>query len=521
MPYANPRNLAAGTIRRIKSSEVAKVPLKIFVYEGFWEGEKERSFGDHVMLLSKLKEYGFRVNPTIGLFCKTEEEAASRLVQAGLEGHSGSFSNIPAYIQTRTDTRKKLDYEIDGLVAKVNELALREQFGYTAHHPRWAIAYKFESPQAETIVEKIDVQVGRTGRVTPVARVKPVAIGGSTVSNITLHNQDYVDMLELAIGDTVEISKRGDVIPAVERVLEKNEIGQGVWKMQETCPSCHTPLVKIGAHTFCPNPLCPDQIRGKVEFFIGKGQMDIDSFGPETASALIEKGLLKDVDDIYFLDYAKVLGDTQGFGEKKISAIREGVQKSKDQPFRRVLVSLGIPEFGKKAVDLLVSSGVKSMDELLELARSQNIEKLVAIKQVGEKTARLLVDSLNDPTMQRRIEALRLAGLCFEEKENQEPLLPQIFANQTWCVTGSFEQFNPRTLALEEIERRGGRTVTSITGKTTHLLAGTGAGSKLAKAEQLSISIVNEQKFLELLSQEEPKDKKVATGTDLQGEFSF
>jgi DNA ligase (NAD+) len=519
IPYANPRNLAAGTIRRIKSSEVAKVPLQMFVYEGFWE--EARPFDDHVRILSKLKEYGFRVNPAIALFCKTKEEAEKRLEEASLEGQGGSFSDIPAFIQARTDGRNALGYEIDGLVVKVNELAIRELFGYTAHHPRWAIAYKFESPQAVTVVQKIDIQVGRTGRVTPVARVKPVLIGGSTVSNVTLHNQDYIDMLELAIGDTVEISKRGDVIPAVERVIEKNETGEAIWKMQETCPSCQTPLVKNGAHTFCPNPLCPDQVKGRVAFFIGKAQMDIESFGPETASALLEKGLLKDVDDIYTIDYRKELSDTPGFGAKKIQAIIDGVQKSKEQPFRRVLVSLGISEFGKKAADVLIASGITSMDELLAIARNEDLEKLVAIKQVGEKTARLLVDSLNDPAMQRRIEALRNAGLCFEESEEKENTLEQVFAGQIWCVTGSFEHFNPRTLALEEIEKRGGRTVSAITGKTTHLLAGSGAGSKLTKAENLSILIVNEDAFLDLLAKKQAGAKKEVSNKELQGEFSF
>jgi DNA ligase (NAD+) len=519
IPYANPRNLAAGTIRRIKSSEVAKVPLQIFVYEGFWE--EGQTFTDHVQILSRLKEYGFRVNPTLGLFCKTKGEAEKRLLEAGLEGQGGSFSEISDFIKKRTENRTTLGYEIDGLVAKVNELAIREQFGYTSHHPRWAIAYKFESPQAITMVQRIDIQVGRTGRVTPVARVKPVSIGGSTVSNITLHNQDYINMLELAVGDTVEISKRGDVIPAVERVIEKNESGEATWKMQETCPSCQTLLVKNGAHTFCPNPQCPDQVKGRVAFFIGKAQMDIESFGPETASALMEKGLLRDVDDIYTINYEKELCDTPGFGKKKIEAIVEGVEKSKSQPFCRVLVSLGIPEFGKKAAEVLIASGISSMDELLDIARREDLEKLVAIKQMGEKTARLLVDSLNDPAMQRRIAALQQAKLCFEEGVKKENSLPKVFADQVWCVTGSFEHFNPRTLAMEEIEKRGGRTVSAVTGKTTHLLAGTGAGSKLAKAENLSVSIIHEEEFLKMLSEKTPEAKKEPPKEDLQGEFSF
>lgn len=500
-PYANPRNLAAGTVRRIKSSETARIPLQIFVYEGFWADGVE-PFADHVQILSALKRYGFRVNPTLGLFCKTVAEAQRQLQDAGLEGYAGSFDDIPGYITKRTEARKGLPYEIDGLVTKVNEISVREAFGYTEHHPRWAIAYKFEAPEAETVVENIDVQIGRTGRVTPLARVKPVAIGGSTVSNITLHNQDYVDMLELAVGDIVSISKRGDVIPAVERVVEKNELGNVTWKMPEHCPTCGSTLVKRGAHTFCPNYECPDQIAGRIYFFIGKGQMDIENFGPETATVLIQKGLLTDVPDIYTLDYHAVLDREPGFGERKISLIIDGVEKSRQKPFRSVLVSLGIAEFGKKAVDLLVADGIRTIDQLLDIADRNDVDRLVSIKQIGEKTAQLLIDSLNDPHMRTRIARLRKLGLCFEEEPPKENTLPQIFAGQVWCVTGSFEHFIPRSLAMDEVERRGGRTVSSVTGKTTHLLAGTGAGSKLTQAQKLGVEVVDEACFLEMLSQQ-------------------
>ncbi|MCH3907416.1 MAG: NAD-dependent DNA ligase LigA [Sphaerochaeta sp.] len=510
-PYANPRNLAAGTIRRIHSSETAKVPLNIFVYEGFWQGN--RPFDDHIQILETLKQYGFRTNPTIGYFCKSKEEAEARLKKSGLSGQSGSFSDIPAYIAERTRSRKALPYEIDGLVVKINEISVREVFGYTGHHPRWAIAYKFEAPQAQTVLNGIDVQVGRTGRITPVARVTPTEVGGSTVSNVTLHNQDYVDQLELAIGDTVEISKRGDVIPAVERVIEKNELGNPTWKMPPLCPCCHTPLVRRGAHTFCPNPLCPDQIRGRVEFFIGKEQMDIETFGPETAGLLIDKGVLKDIQDIYTIDYAHVLADEPGFGEKKITSIIEGVRESKKQPFHRVLVSLGIPEIGKKVVDLLIKNGLSSMDELLSVAKAQDYPRLTSISQIGEKTAKCLFDGLLDPLNQQRIEGLRSAGLAMEEKSVTTDL-PQTFAGQVWCVTGSFEHFNPRSKAMEEVEKRGGRTVSAVSAKTTHLLVGKGGGSKAETARALGVKLVNEEQFLALLGQAQSSGEG-------QGDFGF
>ena len=514
-PYANPRNLAAGTIRRIKSSEVAKVPLRIYVYEGFWEGS--HPFTDHIAILATLASYGFSLNPNIALFCKNKKDAQQRLEKASLKGTALSYADFDSYVEEHTARRSALPYEIDGLVMKVNELAVRESLGYTEHHPRWALAYKFESPQAQTVVQNIDVQVGRTGRITPVARVVPVLVGGSTVSNITLHNQDYIDMLELSVGDSVEISKRGDVIPAVERVIEKNELGNKVWTLPETCPSCTTPLVVRGAHTFCPNPACPDQVSSRLKFFVGKAQMDIDSFGPETITTLIDLGLLKDVSDIYFIDYERALSEQPGFGEKKIAAIKAGVEKSKSQSFRRVLLSLGIGEIGKKAADLLVESGLTSMDALLAIADCDDETTLTSIKQIGPKSARLLIDGLKDPAMRSRIEFLRQAGLQFEEKKTDAPTLVQSFAEQTWCVTGSFEHFNPRSLALEEIEKRGGRTTTSVTGKTTHLLAGGGAGSKLAQANKLGVKVVNEEVFLSLLEEEKTTKKS----EDVQGEFSF
>ena len=514
-PYANPRNLTAGTIRRIKSSEVAKVPLRIYVYEGFWDGE--HPFIDHISILATLASYGFSLNPNIALFCKSREDASKRLEKASLEGQALSYADFDAYVDQHTGKRADLPYEIDGLVVKVNELSVRESLGYTEHHPRWALAYKFESPQAQTVVENIEVQVGRTGRVTPVARVTPVLVGGSTVSNITLHNQDYIDMLELSIGDSVEISKRGDVIPAVERVIEKNEEGNHVWTLPKTCPACSTPLVVRGAHAFCPNPSCPDQVSSRLKFFVGKAQMDIDSFGPETITTLIDLGLLKDVPDIYTLDYEKTLSGISGFGQKKIAAIKAGVQKSKAQSFRRVLVSLGIGEIGKKAADLLVESGITSMDALLAIADRDDEATLTAIKQIGPKSARLLIDGLNDPVMRGRIELLRQAGLQLEEKKTEAPALAQSFASQVWCVTGSFAQFNPRSRALEEIEKRGGRTTGSVTSKTTHLLAGSGAGSKLAQANKLGTKVINEEEFLAMLQERKPEKQQ----EDMQGEFSF
>ena len=518
-PYANPRNLAAGTIRRNKSSETAQVPLSIYVYEGFWT--EPENLTDHIQILSRLKALGFPVDPHISYFCRTKDEAELRLGQAGLEGEAGSFDDIPAAIADRTGTRASLPYEIDGLVVKVNELATREDLGYTEHHPRWAIAYKFEAPQAQTQVLDIDVQVGRTGRVTPMARIRETQLSGSTIRNITLHNQDYVNELELAIGDTVSISKRGDVIPAVENVIEKNEQGNTTWQMPEKCPVCGSVLVRRGAHHFCPNYDCPAQAKGRLAFFCGKGQMDIEGLGARTVEILYDKGFVKTISGLYEFDFNN-LRFVEGFGGtegKKIEGIKLALQQSLNTPFRNVLVSIGIPEFGKKAVDLVCDAGFDSMDKLIELADKNDIEALSAIKGIGPKTAEIIIDGLKSDTVRKLIEDLRKAGLHMEDEKEDGPVLEQIFQGQSWCVTGSFENFNPRTKAMDEIKRRGGTEVSGVSRKTTCLLAGSGAGSKLDKAREFGVRIVTEDEFMKMIGSSDGTSAGQSASEDQPGLF--
>jgi DNA ligase (NAD+) len=489
-PYANPRNLAAGTLRRVKSREAAGVPLEIFVYEGFFETPRR----SHTEVLEEMEELGFRLNPRVGFFTNApvSKETRGRHPTWG----TGGLADIGDFIEAEKRGREGLDYEIDGIVIKVNEIAARESLGYTGHHPRWAVAFKFESPEGATTVNAIETQVGRTGRITPVARVEPVRISGAMISNVTLHNQEYIEMLELAVGDRVAISRRGDVIPAVERVLEKNEAGNTVWKLPDDCPTCHSSLEKVGAHHFCPNPSCPDQIRGRLNFFVARGQMDIEGLGPETIDVLLANGLVQDIQDIYSFDPARLL-DLPGFGEKKVAAIREGIQKSKARPFRVVFPALGIPDIGQKATELLVEAGYADIDSLLELAKAGDVAPLLEIHGIGERTAETLVRELNRPQVRARIEGLRAAGLKLKEPtERIDRGLPQTFAHETWCVTGSFDTFTPREKAMEEVHRRGGRVSASVTSKTTYLLVGANPGSKLEKARRLGTSIVTEEEFL-------------------------
>ena len=499
-PYANPRNLASGTLRRVKSSEVADVPLSMYVYEGFFEKQP----ATHREILEELEELGFRLTPRVGFF--SDRQDLSTVRERHPKWQIGSLAEIGEFLESERRGREILDYEIDGIVVKVDEIPVRERLGYTGHHPRWAIAFKFESPQGATTVKAIEVQVGRTGRITPVARVDPVRISGATISNVTLHNQEYIDMLELAVGDRVAVSRRGDVIPAVEKVLEKNEAGASTWKLPGACPACAAPLEKQGAHHFCPNPACPDQVRGRLNFFAGRGQMDIVGLGPETIDVLIRNGLARDVDDLYFFDPAKLL-DLPGFGEKKVAQLAEGIEKSKAQPFHVVFPSLGMPDIGQKVTELLVEAGFTDIDSLLALATAGDPAPLLDIHGIGERTAQALMQELRRPEMKRRIRRLRKAGLQFSEKPpGPSGDFPQTLAGQTWCVTGSFESFSPRERAMEEVEKRGGKVSASVTAKTTHLLTGANPGSKLEKAQKLGTRIVTEPEFLAIL--EKPVEAK-------------
>lgn len=501
-PYANPRNLAAGAVRRIKSSEVASIPLTMFAYEIYLDQPEPGSgeqISDHLEALELLERYGFRRNRRVGLFSrtgKTPRELPDLTV--------GVFDDLPDYIRRATSERRSLDYEIDGLVVKVNELEVRDAMGYTGHHPRWAIAYKFESPEGVTVVEAIDVQVGRTGRITPVARVKPVSVGGTTISNVTLHNQEYVGLLELAIGDTVAVSRRGDVIPAIERVVEKNESGNTTWEIPELCPSCDHPLTVDGAHHFCRNRHCPAQVRGRLRFFAARDQMDIDYLGPETIDLLVDRGLVTELADLYRVTRADLIG-LPGFGEKKASLVGAGIAASRDRPYRLVLPSLGIPEIGPKVTELLIDSGIVSIDQLFLIAEQDDVDRLIQIDGIGEKTADRIVSELTDPDQRARIEALRSVGLHFEAelpRKGDDDAAAQEFSGQNWCVTGSFDHFKPRDRAMAEVKKRGGVVTSGVSGKTTHLLAGEGAGGKLEKAKSVGATIVTEAEFLRMIGAE-------------------
>ena len=510
-PYANARNFAAGSLRRVKSSDVATVPLEIFVYEGFMADPPPT----HTGLLSHLHRLGFRINPATVVI--RDDADGSRSADEPADFDVIDTAAAAQYVEERAASRPELAYDIDGLVLKVDRLAAREAMGSTEHHPRWAIAVKFDAPEGVSVVRSIQVQVGRTGRVTPVARIDPVLIAGSTIANVTLHNQDYVDSLELAVGDTVAVSKRGDVIPAVERVLEKDPAGEPVWRMPPECPSCGSTLTVQGAHSFCPNARCRDQVRGRLRFFVARDQMDIAGLGPATIDLLVDRGWARDIADLYRFD-PELLLDQEGFGELSVAALAAGIEASKAKPFAIVLPALGLPDLGPKVTDLLLQAAFRDIDSLYAAVDAGDPEVFTGIDGIGERTAQSIMRQLGkaDPLTGSRmstwratprglIAALRARGLRFAVDPSDPAFTAgagggeQPFAGQTWCVTGSFEAFKPRARAAEEIRARGGTVTSAVSSATTHLLAGTGGGSKVTKAEAAGVQIVDEQAFLRML----------------------
>ncbi|MBP7462354.1 MAG: NAD-dependent DNA ligase LigA [Candidatus Delongbacteria bacterium] len=551
MEYANPRNLAAGVIRRKNSKETAQYPLRFFAYEAVTpriqalpEHKEDRSGtsplpnspiephhsipshspnspsdsgqpeslpfqeimttdnptvppdnlpssgnslpSSHYRTLQMIAQLGFSVNP------------ATRLM------HFQDQAEISRYLKNARETRSDLPYEIDGLVIKVDNPEFRERLGYTGHHPRWAIAYKFEAPMASTRVDQIIFQVGRGGRITPVAILDPVELSGSTVSRATLHNEDYMSSLEIGIGDWVTVSKRGDVIPAIEEVVEKNQDRYQLSQFPKECPSCRTALIKDGAHHYCPSADCPGKKLGSIIFFAGKGMMDIQNLGEKTLEFCFEKGFIRAIPDLYRFDFSK-LNDYPGYGEKKIALIQSSIEKSKQKPFPVVLSAMGFRDIGPKVVELLIEAGYTSLDSLIELASADRIESLTEIQGIGEKTARQIIRFLTDPESIGILRQLESFGLKMAEEKPAEsaPAAPQIFKDEIWVITGSFQHFQPRDKAAAIIKKGGGKIASSVSSRTSYLLLGENPGSKYDQALKLAIPIMTEEEFLQRINDQD------------------
>lgn len=486
--YANPRNLTAGSLKQKKPAMVAKRPIRWTGFDLHFLDEPDASVQTDTLALRRASELGLPVFE---------------------ENTSVTLDDLQHTIEEFRKRSAELDFPVDGLVLKVDDRQLRAELGFTAASPRWAVALKFEPELAETTVEEIEVFVGRTGRVTPRARLKPVSLAGTTVTYATLHNADFVARLDVRPGARVIVSKRGEIIPAVEEVVDK---GTGpAFEFPGLCPACKTKLLQEEdvVDRYCPNPECDEKLIHALIFFCGRKQMDMAGLGEKTLRALFQAGLIRYIEDIFALEEKREQMETlDGFGKKSVDSILAGIAEARRKNLRRLLPSLGLREIGPSVTDILIREGYRSIEALFSLVDSKEAEKtLQEIHGIGPETAGEIIRQLKDRKLRKRIRMLQEGGLRFEmpaETEANGPELPAIFAGQTWCVTGTFAHFRPREKAMEEVERRGGRTTSSVSAKTTHLLAGESAGSKLAKAEKLGVTIVNEDDFRTMLGAQTP-----------------
>ena len=468
-PYVNPRNSASGFLRQLDSRVTAERPLDLLAYDILTvRGMKLTS--DHEAV-NALREWGFRTPERVTLAATVEEI---------LEYHG-------AYAADRDD----LDYEIDGVVIKVDHLDARADLGATSHHPRWALAYKFEPRKEITRIEKIAVSVGRTGKLTPVALLRPVEVGGVTVSRASLHNREEVARKDIRQGDLVRIQRAGDVIPqVVERVAEDGRKRGAAFRMPANCPACDTPVQENGPFTYCPNRFgCMAQLKRGLTHFGSRAGLDIEGLGEETATLLVDRGLVKELADLFELT-ATQLEPLDGFAETSAANLARAIEDKKRVELARFLYGLGIPGVGSTIVATLAAEFLS-----FESLQGATVEQLEAVDGVGPIMSEQIRDFLNDEQNRVRIAAVlgHMKNLLPPEQTGGTGLTGMRFV-----FTGGLERFS-RSDAKRLIEEHGGRVVGSVSSETTYVVAGEAPGSKLAKAQDLGVEILSEEAFVEVL----------------------
>jgi len=473
--FANPRNFAAGTIKLQDPKIVAKRPLDIYFYSLFLEDDKTK---EQISNLSDLISMGFKVNPHFKL-CKNIQE-------------------VIEYCKYLESKRPELEYEIDGAVIKVNSISQQKELGTIAKSPRWAVAYKFKAKQAETIIEKVVWQVGRTGALTPVAVLTPVFLAGSTISRATLHNFDEIKRKDIHEGDHVIIEKGGDVIPKIVEVVFSKRIQNSLAvTIPEKCPECKSNLYKPDNEVtvYCSNLSCPAQIKGKLEHFASRGAMNIEGLGEALIDRLVDLGLLSNLESIYKLKNKKEeLLQLDRLGDKSIRNLLEAIEKSKTQPFYKVLFAFGIRYVGLGAAKQLASH-FKDISSLIEADKV----KIESINEIGESISNSIKEFFNLMENRMMIENLRTEGLSFKEKSQQtNSVVENKLSGLTFVLTGTLSRYT-RDSAKNLIEQLGGKVSSSVSSKTDFIVAGENAGTKLEKAESLGIKIISEQEFEELI----------------------
>jgi DNA ligase (NAD+) len=469
--FANPRNATAGTVRQLEPSVTAQRRLDYFTYMLLVNGRTY--FDHHSKTLAALETAGFKVNQS------------RKMVK--------TFDDVWRFIQQEETKRESLPYEIDGIVVKVDRTALQEELGYTGKAPRWAIAYKYAARGGITQVLGIDVQVGRTGKLTPVARLQPVPIGGTTVANATLHNMDEIERLGVKIGDWVEVERGGDVIPKVTRVVDDKDHPRGHKKfaMPEKCPVCGTKVVRTEGEVDyrCVNANCPAKLRETILHFASRGVMNIDGMGDALVAQLTDRGMVKNVADIYKLTKDNLL-QLERMGDKSAQNVLDEIEASKKLPLERVIYGLGIRFVGERTAQFLAEH-FGSMDALMNAGE----EELEAVDEVGPRIAQSIAEFFREARNRELVKRLQQAGLTFSGKKKERGTK---LAGKTFVLTGTLARFT-RDEAKKLIEDAGGKVTGSVSKKTDYVVAGTEAGSKLDKAKELKIAVIGEKELEELV----------------------
>lgn len=475
--FANPRNTASGTLKLQDSSMVATRGLDCYLYGVY--GANSANLG-HYEMVEKAKSWGFKV---------PEEKNNYIALTNSVEG-------VMSFIDHWDEHRSSLPFEIDGVVIKVNDYDQQEMLGFTAKSPRWAIAYKFKAERVSTELLSVDYQVGRTGAITPVANLEPIQLGGTTVKRASLHNADQIAKLDLFIGDQVYVEKGGEIIPkivGVDKESRRSDLKPVVFP--ENCPECGHELVRNEgeAQHFCPNDLhCPPQMKGKVEHFIGRKAMDIDGLGGETVDALFEAGLIRNYADLYDLSFDQIV-DLDRMADKSANNLLNGLKASKAVPFERVLFAIGIRFVGQTVAKKLAKA-FKNIDELIKAS----FDQLVAVDEIGEKIALSVIEFFSNEGNVELIRRLIKAGLQFEMEEEEG--VSDKLDGASLVVSGVFNAFS-RDELKKLIELNGGKVSSSISSKTTYLVAGDKMGpSKLKKATDLGVQIISEDEFIKLIN---------------------
>jgi len=468
--FANPRNATAGTVRQLDPSIPAQRRLDFFAYMLLKDG---RTYFDwHWEMLNALDAAGFKVN------------ASRKLAK--------SFEEVWKFIEQEEPKREMLPYEIDGIVVKLDRTALQDELGYTGKAPRWAIAYKYAARAGVTQIEDILVQVGRTGKLTPVAALKPVPIGGTTVSRATLHNMDEIERLGVKISDYVEVERGGDVIPKVTRVVEDKDHPRGhkSFRMPEKCPVCGTHVVRTEGEVDyrCVNANCPAKLRETILHFASRGVMNIEGMGDALVTQLTDRGLVKNVADIYKLTKADLLSLAR-MGDKSAQNVLDEIEASKKLPLDRVIYGLGIRFVGERTAQFLAEH-FGSMDVLMNAGP----EELQQVNEVGPRIAESIAEFFKEPRNRELVKRLRDAGLSFEGKKKERGTQ---LDGKTFVLTGTLSRYS-RDAAKKLIEDAGGRVAGSVSKKTDYVIAGADAGSKLEKARELKLSVIGEEEMEKL-----------------------